>query len=150
MWVVFPSSSVHLWVYQRRKPAQGHLPIMLQEFLRSVQENCKFYHVEKLLCFSHHRLDVWPWGWGSFSEQEKNQTLFVSQWEPQHQDVSCEQFQLWKRENDPEYQRQGLAGYLRDNGISKTQTELKTTSFISVVSSLSGQPRTPQTGSVFV
>ncbi|KAM4719165.1 E3 ubiquitin-protein ligase RNF31 isoform 2-T2 [Anableps anableps] len=40
-------------------------------------------------------------------------------WEPQHQDVSCEQFQLWKRENDPEYQRQGLAGYLRDNGISK-------------------------------
>ncbi|XP_043960918.1 E3 ubiquitin-protein ligase RNF31 [Gambusia affinis] len=39
-------------------------------------------------------------------------------WEPQHQDVSCEQFQLWKRENDPEYQRQGLAGYLRDNGIT--------------------------------
>lgn len=33
--------------------------------------------------------------------------------------MSCEQFQLWKRENDPEYQRQGLAGYLRDNGISK-------------------------------
>uniref|UniRef100_A0A3Q0SMN5 Uncharacterized protein n=1 Tax=Amphilophus citrinellus TaxID=61819 RepID=A0A3Q0SMN5_AMPCI len=32
-----------------------------------------------------------------------------SQWEPQHQDVSCEQFQLWKRENDPEYQKQGLA-----------------------------------------
>ncbi|XP_029935669.1 E3 ubiquitin-protein ligase RNF31-like [Myripristis murdjan] len=39
-------------------------------------------------------------------------------WEPQHQDVSCEQFQQWKRENDPEYQRQGLAGYLRDNGIT--------------------------------
>lgn len=39
-------------------------------------------------------------------------------WEPQHQDVSCEQFQLWKRENDPEYQKQGLAGYLRDNGIT--------------------------------
>ncbi|XP_056869366.1 E3 ubiquitin-protein ligase RNF31-like [Takifugu flavidus] len=39
-------------------------------------------------------------------------------WEPQHQDLSCEQFQLWKRENDPEYQRQGLAGYLRDNGIT--------------------------------
>ncbi|XP_017269594.1 E3 ubiquitin-protein ligase RNF31 isoform X2 [Kryptolebias marmoratus] len=42
-------------------------------------------------------------------------------WEPQHQDVSCEQFQLWKRENDPEYQRQGLAGYLRDNGITCPQ-----------------------------
>ncbi|XP_040921571.1 E3 ubiquitin-protein ligase RNF31-like [Toxotes jaculatrix] len=39
-------------------------------------------------------------------------------WETQHQDLSCEQFQQWKRENDPEYQRQGLAGYLRDNGIT--------------------------------
>ncbi|XP_030254798.1 E3 ubiquitin-protein ligase RNF31 [Sparus aurata] len=39
-------------------------------------------------------------------------------WEAQHQDLSCEQFQQWKRENDPEYQRQGLAGYLRDNGIT--------------------------------
>ncbi|KAL2085337.1 hypothetical protein ACEWY4_018657 [Coilia grayii] len=38
-------------------------------------------------------------------------------WEEQHEDVSCETFQAWKRENDPEYQRQGLAGYLRDNGI---------------------------------
>lgn len=41
------------------------------------------------------------------------------QWEDQHKGVSCEQFQLWKRENDPEYQKQGLAGYLRDNGISE-------------------------------
>ncbi|KAK6299661.1 hypothetical protein J4Q44_G00296940 [Coregonus suidteri] len=39
-------------------------------------------------------------------------------WEVQHQDVSCEQFQLWKRQNDPDYQRQGLAGFLRDNGIT--------------------------------
>ncbi|XP_069562925.1 E3 ubiquitin-protein ligase RNF31-like [Brachyistius frenatus] len=39
-------------------------------------------------------------------------------WEPQHQDVTCEQFQQWKRDNDPEYQKQGLAGYLRDNGIT--------------------------------
>ncbi|XP_068200092.1 E3 ubiquitin-protein ligase RNF31 [Antennarius striatus] len=39
-------------------------------------------------------------------------------WEPQHQDLSCEQFQQWKKENDPDYQRQGLAGYLRDNGIT--------------------------------
>ncbi|XP_054607891.1 E3 ubiquitin-protein ligase RNF31 isoform X2 [Nothobranchius furzeri] len=42
-------------------------------------------------------------------------------WEPQHQDVSCEEFQRWKRDNDPEYQRQGLAGYLRDNGINCPQ-----------------------------
>lgn len=39
-------------------------------------------------------------------------------WEDQHKGLSCEQFQLWKRENDPEYQKQGLAGYLRDNGIT--------------------------------
>ncbi|XP_066578956.1 E3 ubiquitin-protein ligase RNF31 isoform X2 [Amia ocellicauda] len=39
-------------------------------------------------------------------------------WEQQHAGLTCEQFQLWKRENDPEYQRQGLAGYLRDNGIT--------------------------------
>lgn len=47
----------------------------------------------------------------------------VLQWEPQHQDVSCEQFQQWKRDNDPEYQKQGLAGYLRDNGISECLPE---------------------------
>uniref|UniRef100_A0A672MP97 E3 ubiquitin-protein ligase RNF31-like n=1 Tax=Sinocyclocheilus grahami TaxID=75366 RepID=A0A672MP97_SINGR len=45
-------------------------------------------------------------------------------WEPQHMGLSCEQFQLWKRENDPEYQRQGLAGYLRDNGISESPFDL--------------------------
>ncbi|XP_054624953.1 E3 ubiquitin-protein ligase RNF31 isoform X1 [Dunckerocampus dactyliophorus] len=39
-------------------------------------------------------------------------------WESQHAGLSCEQFQSWKRENDPEYQKQGLAGYLRDNGIT--------------------------------
>uniref|UniRef100_A0A8C2WDA1 RBR-type E3 ubiquitin transferase n=1 Tax=Cyclopterus lumpus TaxID=8103 RepID=A0A8C2WDA1_CYCLU len=39
-------------------------------------------------------------------------------WECQHAGLSCEQYQSWKRENDPEYQRQGLAGYLRDNGIT--------------------------------
>ncbi|XP_028329514.1 E3 ubiquitin-protein ligase RNF31 isoform X1 [Gouania willdenowi] len=39
-------------------------------------------------------------------------------WESQHAGLSCDQFQSWKRENDPEYQRQGLAGYLRDNGIT--------------------------------
>ncbi|KAM7369634.1 hypothetical protein PAMP_010940 [Pampus punctatissimus] len=39
-------------------------------------------------------------------------------WESQHQDLSCKQFQQWKRDNDPEYQRQDLALYLRDNGIT--------------------------------
>ncbi|KAJ8339656.1 hypothetical protein SKAU_G00342890 [Synaphobranchus kaupii] len=39
-------------------------------------------------------------------------------WEDQHAGLTCEEFQTWKRENDPEYQKQGLAGYLQDNGIT--------------------------------
>uniref|UniRef100_A0ACB8EXY9 Uncharacterized protein n=1 Tax=Sphaerodactylus townsendi TaxID=933632 RepID=A0ACB8EXY9_9SAUR len=39
-------------------------------------------------------------------------------WEPQHQGLSCEGFQEWKRTNDPEYQAQGLAAYLQENGIA--------------------------------
>ncbi|XP_006010093.1 E3 ubiquitin-protein ligase RNF31 [Latimeria chalumnae] len=38
-------------------------------------------------------------------------------WEVQHQGITCEEFQNWKRENDPEYQAQGLAAYLKENGI---------------------------------
>ncbi|KAM3821709.1 E3 ubiquitin-protein ligase RNF31 isoform 1-T1 [Vipera latastei] len=40
------------------------------------------------------------------------------QWEPQHQGLSCEAFLEWKRTNDPEYQAQGLAVYLQENGIA--------------------------------
>ncbi|XP_036592830.1 E3 ubiquitin-protein ligase RNF31 isoform X2 [Trichosurus vulpecula] len=39
------------------------------------------------------------------------------QWEEQHRGRSCEDFQSWKRANDPEYQAQGLAMYLQENGI---------------------------------
>uniref|UniRef100_A0A8C0QUS7 RBR-type E3 ubiquitin transferase n=1 Tax=Canis lupus dingo TaxID=286419 RepID=A0A8C0QUS7_CANLU len=39
------------------------------------------------------------------------------QWEEQHRGRSCEDFQNWKRNNDPEYQAQGLALYLQENGI---------------------------------
>ncbi|XP_048069447.1 E3 ubiquitin-protein ligase RNF31 isoform X4 [Ursus arctos] len=39
------------------------------------------------------------------------------QWEEQHRGRSCEDFQNWKRTNDPEYQAQGLAMYLQENGI---------------------------------
>lgn len=41
------------------------------------------------------------------------------QWEEQHRGRSCEDFQNWKRTNDPEYQAQGLAMYLQENGIGK-------------------------------
>ncbi|KAL7977740.1 hypothetical protein Chor_009689, partial [Crotalus horridus] len=36
----------------------------------------------------------------------------------QHQGLSCEAFLEWKRTNDPEYQAQGLAMYLQENGIA--------------------------------
>ncbi|KAM9330732.1 E3 ubiquitin-protein ligase RNF31 [Gastrophryne carolinensis] len=39
-------------------------------------------------------------------------------WEEQHRSLSCEAFQNWKRENDAEYQAQGLAVYLQENGIT--------------------------------
>ncbi|KAG8455389.1 hypothetical protein GDO86_001545 [Hymenochirus boettgeri] len=39
-------------------------------------------------------------------------------WEEQHRNLSCEDFQNWKRENDTEYQAQGLAVYLKENGIT--------------------------------
>ncbi|XP_072271169.1 E3 ubiquitin-protein ligase RNF31 [Pyxicephalus adspersus] len=39
-------------------------------------------------------------------------------WEEQHRALSCEEFQNWKRENDAEYQAQGLAVYLQENGIT--------------------------------
>ncbi|KAI4885278.1 hypothetical protein NFI96_013677 [Prochilodus magdalenae] len=51
------------------------------------------------------------------------QKSFCSQckkpWEDQHEGLSCNDFQRWKRENDPEYQKQGLAGFLQENGISQ-------------------------------
>ncbi|XP_061445093.1 E3 ubiquitin-protein ligase RNF31 isoform X2 [Rhineura floridana] len=40
------------------------------------------------------------------------------QWEPQHQGLTCDGFLEWKRTNDPEYQAQGLAMYLQENGIA--------------------------------
>ncbi|XP_077773012.1 E3 ubiquitin-protein ligase RNF31 isoform X1 [Podarcis muralis] len=40
------------------------------------------------------------------------------QWEPQHQGLTCDDFLEWKRTNDPEYQAQGLAVYLQENGIA--------------------------------
>ena len=45
--------------------------------------------------------------------------FLVLQWEPQHQGLTCDEFQEWKRANDPEYQAQGLAAYLQENGIGE-------------------------------
>jgi len=38
-------------------------------------------------------------------------------WEDQHNDISCEAFAQWKKDNDPEAQQQGLAAHLTANGI---------------------------------
>ena len=54
---------------------------------------------------------------------DKNLTHFFAclntQWEAQHQGISCEQFAQWKRDNDPEAQELGLAAHLNDKGIGK-------------------------------
>ncbi|XP_057368613.2 E3 ubiquitin-protein ligase lubel-like isoform X2 [Daphnia carinata] len=38
-------------------------------------------------------------------------------WEKQHEGLSCEKFSEWKEANDPEYQAEGLAKHLAENGI---------------------------------
>ena len=40
-------------------------------------------------------------------------------WEDQHDNLNCEQFAAWKKDNDPELQAQGLAAYLNEEGIGK-------------------------------
>lgn len=41
------------------------------------------------------------------------------QWEEQHNGLSCEEYAEWKRQNDPKFQREGLAAHLAANGIGK-------------------------------
>ncbi|XP_051879051.1 E3 ubiquitin-protein ligase RNF31-like isoform X4 [Pristis pectinata] len=38
-------------------------------------------------------------------------------WEQQHEGISCEQFRMWKQQNNPEYQASALDIYLSKNGI---------------------------------
>ncbi|XP_075733443.1 uncharacterized protein LOC119176303 isoform X2 [Rhipicephalus microplus] len=38
-------------------------------------------------------------------------------WQKQHEGISCEQFQEWQQNNDPESQAEGIAQYLAENGI---------------------------------
>ncbi|XP_072900047.1 uncharacterized protein [Hemitrygon akajei] len=38
-------------------------------------------------------------------------------WEQQHEGISCEQFKMWKKQNNPEYQASTLDIYLSRNGI---------------------------------
>lgn len=100
--------TVLVWVHLWRRSAEGHLFPVSQQFLCSVQEAGESFLTT---C-----LDL------SFKDRLAAVILRVCavvQWESQHAGLTCEQYQTWKRENDPEYQKQGLAGYLRDNGISE-------------------------------
>ncbi|XP_075531757.1 uncharacterized protein LOC142564583 isoform X1 [Dermacentor variabilis] len=38
-------------------------------------------------------------------------------WQKQHEGISCEQFQQWQQNNDPESQAEGITRYLAENGI---------------------------------
>ncbi|XP_071824450.1 E3 ubiquitin-protein ligase RNF31-like [Apostichopus japonicus] len=39
-------------------------------------------------------------------------------WQEQHDGISCKEFERWKRDNDSEFQAQGLAAHLKENGIN--------------------------------
>lgn len=38
-------------------------------------------------------------------------------WQKQHEGITCEQYQEWQQNNDPESQAEGIARYLAENGI---------------------------------
>jgi hypothetical protein len=46
----------------------------------------------------------------------------IFQWEEQHAELSCEDFQAWKEANDPELQAMGIARHLEENGIGRLRT----------------------------
>ncbi|KAJ8041679.1 E3 ubiquitin-protein ligase RNF31 [Holothuria leucospilota] len=47
------------------------------------------------------------------------------QWFDQHDDISCEEFDAWKRANDPDFQQQGLAAHLKENGINCPKCKMR-------------------------
>jgi E3 ubiquitin-protein ligase RNF31 len=44
-------------------------------------------------------------------------------WEDQHNGLSCDEFAEWKRQNDPKFQKEGLAAHLQANGIGRACSE---------------------------
>ncbi|PAA78397.1 hypothetical protein BOX15_Mlig024078g1 [Macrostomum lignano] len=38
-------------------------------------------------------------------------------WRDQHEELSCDQFEQWLQDNDPKYQEEEVASFLRENGI---------------------------------
>ncbi|XP_063951424.1 uncharacterized protein LOC129253840 [Lytechinus pictus] len=47
------------------------------------------------------------------------------QWMEQHEGISCEAFQQWKENNDPDLQAQGLAAHLNENGIECPRCKMR-------------------------
>ena len=48
----------------------------------------------------------------------------ILQWEDQHDTLSCVGFAEWKRNNDPNFQKEGLAAHLQANGIGNASSLL--------------------------
>ena len=48
----------------------------------------------------------------------------ILQWEDQHDTLSCDGFAEWKRNNDPNFQKEGLAAHLQANGIGNASSLL--------------------------
>ncbi|XP_033122782.1 E3 ubiquitin-protein ligase RNF31-like [Anneissia japonica] len=46
-------------------------------------------------------------------------------WEPQHDNISCEEFEQWRRDNDPDLQAAGLARHLQENGIDCPKCKMR-------------------------
>ncbi|XP_071502777.1 uncharacterized protein [Diadema antillarum] len=47
------------------------------------------------------------------------------QWLEQHEGISCEAFQQWKENNDPDMQARGLAAHLNENGIECPRCKMR-------------------------
>ncbi|XP_072169419.1 uncharacterized protein [Diadema setosum] len=47
------------------------------------------------------------------------------QWLEQHEGISCEDFQQWKENNDPDMQARGLAAHLNENGIECPRCKMR-------------------------
>ena len=56
--------------------------------------------------------------------------MFV-QWADQHDNATCEQYKRWLEENDPDFQREGLARHLQENGIGNHCARALVRSFLS-------------------
>ncbi|XP_072022934.1 LOW QUALITY PROTEIN: uncharacterized protein [Amphiura filiformis] len=46
-------------------------------------------------------------------------------WMDQHENITCQEFEQWKQDNDPERQAEGVAYHLKENGIACPQCKMR-------------------------